>query len=432
MRLIELKCENFKRLTAVHLKPTGAVTPITGKNGAGKTSVLDAIAAALGGGAEAPELPIRTGQSRAEVVVDLGDITVRRRWTAKGSSLVVETKDGAAYKSPQAVLDKLVGELSFDPLQFTRLKPTEQAGVLAKVAGINLALHGIARQALYTDRAAANKAAKEVRAQLAGMPPIAEGVPDEEVSVSVVMDELTAAQAERRAYVTAEGEVGTRTTAAVLAQRRAEDARVELERAEKAWATARVERAVAAERLANLAAPPDEEPIRQRGRELEATNRAVRSKKLRATKEADELRTEALAKEITQKIEALDADLAAKLRAAALPVPGLALGESGVTVAGIPFSQCSGAEKLRVSLAIGLALNPKLKLMLIRDGSLLDDAGMHLLAELADGAGAQLIIERVSNGERVGVVIVDGSTEPEESPVVATTPVRGVDALPLA
>ena len=90
------------------------------------------------------------------------------------------------------------------------------------------------------------------------------------------------------------------------------------------------------------------------------------------------------------------------------PIPGLAFDADGVTFNGIPFAQCSSAERLRVSVAMGIALNPKLKVLLIRDGSLLDDNNLAMIAEAAKEADAQVWIERVSKGEECSVIIEDG------------------------
>ncbi len=109
MNLVELIGENFKGVVAVRIKPKGPVTEIVGKNGAGKTSVLDLIECVLGGTSSSPEMPIRRGQTKARGVADLGDIVVERRWTSKGgSTLEIRNKDGTPIKkSPQALLDIL-------------------------------------------------------------------------------------------------------------------------------------------------------------------------------------------------------------------------------------------------------------------------------------------------------------------------------------
>jgi len=79
---------------------------------------------------------------------------------------------------------------------------------------------------------------------------------------------------------------------------------------------------------------------------------------------------------------------------------------------GVPFSQASSAEQLRVSVAMGLAMNPTLRVVLIRDGSLLDSASMQLIAEEAAKNKAQVWVERVSeDGAGCTVVIEDGMVQ---------------------
>src|SRR3990172_5374450 len=137
MKIIELQSENIERLKAVRIKPDGSLVQSTGKNGAGKTSVLDSITMALAGGDVIPEKPIREGENKAKIVVDLGDIKVTRTWTGNDKTyLAVETKEGAKYPSPQALLDILTGKLSFDPLEFARMEPNKQVETLRQLVGI--------------------------------------------------------------------------------------------------------------------------------------------------------------------------------------------------------------------------------------------------------------------------------------------------------
>jgi hypothetical protein len=131
LRIVALQAENFKRLRAVHIGPNGSpVVSIVGQNGAGQVQLPRRD---LGGARRRegePGVPIRRGAETAEVTVDLGEFIVVRRWTAKGSTLTVKSRDGMKYPSPQKMLDKLVGKLSFDPLAFTRAKPAEQVETL--------------------------------------------------------------------------------------------------------------------------------------------------------------------------------------------------------------------------------------------------------------------------------------------------------------
>ena len=71
--------------------------------------------------------------------------------------------------------------------------------------------------------------------------------------------------------------------------------------------------------------------------------------------------------------------------------------DEGVTYNGVPFSQASSAEQIRVSLAMAMALNPKLRVVRILDGSLLDADSMRQVAEMATAADYQVWVERVAD-----------------------------------
>lgn len=454
MELLSLIAENFKRLRLVRVEPTGPVTPIIGRNGAGKTSVLDSLEAALGGAGASPAMPIRSGQTSARVTVDLDEITVTRKWSAKGSTLEITGKDGKKIASPQAMLDKLFGELSFDPLAFTRMKPGEQAETLARIAGIDLAAHERKRKVAFDERTAVNRDAKNARAQLAAMPNPADA-PDDEVSIADVLRQISeanahntrVANARRDAESMGRNAIAAKTTAdnaakvpaaiektrfdrvAGIRQRIAElqadietlsaqaeaDVKAANDQAGVAAAefVTRRDKYLQADEAAKAMPSVDVEPLQVQAESAEQTNAAVRAKKARQAKLIEATQLDTNAHILTGKLEKLDGDLSKAITSAALPIPGLSLASDGVSLDGIPFAQCSGAEKLRASVAIGFALNPKLRLMLIRDGSLLDSEGMQLLAEMAADAGAQILIERVEGNGETGVRIEDGEVAEE-------------------
>ena len=86
-----------------------------------------------------------------------------------------------------------------------------------------------------------------------------------------------------------------------------------------------------------------------------------------------------------------------------------------MTFEDIPFVQCSAAQRIRVSVAIGLAMNPELRVLLIREGSLLDKKNLALIAKMAEDADAQIWIERVSRGKECQIIIHDGEVCAEET-----------------
>ena len=203
MKIVELRAERFKRLSAVEISPAGDVVIISGKNGAGKSSVLDAIWLALGGAPAAKDSgttrPVKDGEADAFVRLDLGEITVTRKWTADGgSSLTVEGAKGKKFSSPQTLLDSLVGSLSFDPLAFSRMSPKDQRKALTEAVKLDFDPDALdaQRKELYDERTAANRELKTLEARLSSMPVPKAGVRDEEENLSDLLNELKAANAE--------------------------------------------------------------------------------------------------------------------------------------------------------------------------------------------------------------------------------------------
>jgi len=411
MKIVRLEAENVKRLRAVEIAPDGSLVVIGGRNGAGKTSVLDAIEMALGGKRAAPPKPVREGEEIARVVCDLGELVVKRTFKPDGrSTLKVETHDGASYKSPQRMLDELVGELSFDPLAFARMQPRERVEMLRALVGVDLEQLDAERRQAYEDRTAVNREAKTLEGQLAGLPEHPDA-PEAEVSVAELAEELDAAQAATGKYNAAQQ--GVR-----IAERDADEAQAEVDRlrAELAVAEERLESArqqvMRAHAEANaMPAPPDTASIREQMRNAEAINAKVRdnTRRRELLVQLEAMRAES--QRLTDAIAAVDERKREAVAAAELPVEGLGFDDAGVTLEGVPFEQASGAEQLRCSVAMGLALNPKLRVLLIRDGSLLDEDSLRLVAEMADEQGAQVWLERVGAGDG-GVLIEDGEVRP--------------------
>lgn len=429
MKIIELQAENFKKLRAVHITPEGAVVTIGGDNGAGKTSCLDAIAAAIGGEKLCPAVPIRTGAASARVQVDLGDLIVERRWTANDrSTVVVKSKEGAKYGSPQTMLDGLVGRLSFDPLAFMKAPPKQQAETLRQLVGVDFTELDGKRRAAFDDRTVVNREIASLKGAIERMPdPFA---PDEPVSVEDLLAEQEKLVQVQRQNDAERAQLATLKDRFAAAQARIAATQERVNKLEDQLANERKQLAVDEEAKAALGAEgkkaravvdklvdPDLGGIRTRLAEVEATNAAVRAKAQRRAEMERLAKKEKESADFSITIEAIDTAKKAALEEAKFPVAGLAFTEEGLTLNGIPLEQASGAEQLRVSLAMGLALNPKLKVLLIRDGSLLDKKSLAMVGEMAEKAGAQVWLEMVSAEKGVGVVIEDGMVAGAEAPV---------------
>lgn len=394
MKIISLEAENYKRLRAVEITPEGHMVVIGGRNAQGKSSVLDAIWAALGGrdGNKAAK-PIRDGEDKARVRLDLGDIVVTRVWSGETSTVKVESAEGAVFKSPQSLLDGLIGRLSFDPLAFTRLSPKEQRESLLGLVDLPVDLDALDREraTLFAKRTEVGRDGKAI-----GDVTVNNDLAEVESSASEYIARIRAAQEQQQAVVDAERAVhdaGARLAAI----------RAELAAAESAYDAAD-------KHAASLTLPVDDaQALELELSELEEMNAAIRANNTaRAMVEKKrDLRSEyeAYTKQITELDEAKQAALAA----AEFPVEGLGFNEHGVTFQGVPFEQASSAEQIRVSIAMAISGNPKLRVMRIMDGSLLDEENMQLVASAAVENDMQVWMERVGAGDEIGVVIEDGA-----------------------
>jgi DNA repair exonuclease SbcCD ATPase subunit len=470
MKIIKLSISDVGGVEAVELEPNGEHVILGGPNAAGKSTVLNAIAGALGGGRNRKPEKVRRGAKRGEVVVDLGDLVVRWRTNADGrDTLEVASADGATYKSPQAMLDKLWGDRTFDPLAWFRAEPRAQAAMLAELAGVDLDEMERRRRAAFDERTAVNRLGRELEAQAADPSySVPEGTPDEPVDeeelATAVHDaaKTNAANAERRAELkrlkglleTHRAGVETVRTMGENAIREARergDARVNeaeeaLRRAKDAFeaakrrvaedvadakvkAVALIEKTTAqvedlerqvVDSTAAVAALSDID-VAAVNAQLEAarqTNRAVERRQARTAIEARAETQRQKAAALTSEIEAVDAEKAEAIAAAALPIDGLGLEDGAVTWHGRRLELLSSSEQLRVSVALGLARHPRIAVMLIDRWGDLDDDSRRLVREMADAAGCQIWTTVVGERDQdITVTIREGRVDGPERPL---------------
>jgi energy-coupling factor transporter ATP-binding protein EcfA2 len=437
-RIISLQAENVKRLKAVRIEPGPGLTCLGGKNGAGKSSVLDSLLYALAGKDAIPGVPIRRGEESAEIVVTLDSgLTIRRSFTAAGNTyLSVKAKDGAVYSSGQAMLDEMTGRHGFDPVAFLRLDATKQAETLRQLVGLDFTAHNAARKKVYDDRTAVNKRLAEMRASVATLPEHKDA-PVTEVSSAEVLKQIEIAQEHNAEQVTLQAALSQATSAAASATAASRNTTTSIATLEKQLAALRkqLEAQVAAQEKAAVAVteaqdaldgfqPIDTTALKTTLASAEATNAKVRANAQRAKAVEEGKAKAAEAARLTAKLEAMDAEKSAKLAAAQFPVAGLSFSDDAVLFNGLPLDQASSAEQQRVSVAIGAALNPKLRVMIIRDGSLMDDTSLAALRQIAEEMDLQILCERVGTGAECEIVIVDGEVEgaPPVAPITSEKP----------
>jgi ABC-type dipeptide/oligopeptide/nickel transport system ATPase component len=409
MKIVSLQAENVKRLRAVEIvpDPDGHTVVIAGRNGQGKTSVLDSIWFALGGGPATRDTtrPIRDGEDHASVTLDLGELLVTRTWSGDKTTLKVANADGARYGSPQAMLDGLVGHLSFDPLAFAQQDEKSQRTTLLSLVELPFDPADLAarRAGAFEQRTDVNRELKAMQARLAAMPKPPADLPAEEVSVADLLEKASQArqwqdraQRIRDDHDAAQGRVRSAEEAVEAAQANLARERANLVEIGEALAKVPLEL-------------PDPLQYDEQLRSLDATNAAVRSASVRAELERAVTAHDQASQRLTDDIAAIDEQRTSALAEASMPIEGLGFDEDGVTYQDVPLKQASAAEQLRVSIAMAMALNPKLRVIRITDGSLLDSSNLALIEQMAADRDFQVWIERVDETGQVGILIEDGA-----------------------
>lgn len=418
MQLLALEAENVKRLVAVRLEfnKEQNMLVIGGENGAGKSSVLDAIEMALGGAESIPDRPIRSGASKARIVLETDAFTITRTFTAKGTNLVITGKDGAAMAQPQALLDSVTNTLCLDPLKFTRLEAKEQAAELRRLVGIDFTALDKEREEKYASRTHVNREVKTQQTRVDGMQRHPE-VPKEPKKADEILDRLEKAQLLNKANAEARGRIEPanatlkeREARRAAAQRAFEDAKRALQAAEAAYSDALEVRDEIEVEIRDLV-DVDEAPLLEELKGVQDVNAKVAAN---ASWQRENERLVTLTKQsdaLSVRIKEIDSEKEKALSNAKFPIEGLSFTSEGVTFRDIPFGQVNSAEQLRVSVAMAFAMQPKLKLALIREGVFLSASSMALVARMAADAGATVLVERVGDGKEVQVIIEDGEVQ---------------------
>lgn len=408
MTIERLEVSGFKRIRTVSIEANGNDVALRGRNAQGKSSVFDAIEAALFGRDAIPDDPVNRDADRAEIRVDLGDVIVVREIRLDGKHTLRITSRDPAQVSTQAWLDARLGARSFDPSSILRLKPREQAQMLRDALGIDTKELDAQRARYFEDRTISNREAARLEGALV-QAPFPDG-PDEPVDVSALANELAAMTRKkvendqrRAACATAEAAA----TAAIERASAAKRAYVEAQEAEMVAITAMNE---AREVLRGLV-DPDTDPIAAKLGDASRLNE-VAAQRARRRELADNLATMmGESAHLTSRIEEIDEAKKALLESSSFPIPNLAIVDDAVYLNGAPLENASQAERLRLQVALWLAQNPGIRVLLLRDASLLDEDSRAAIAGMVHEAGGQ-VWEEIVGTDGDGIVIEDGRVVP--------------------
>lgn len=418
-----LEAENVKRIKAVALTPapTG-LTLVGGNNNQGKTSVLDALAWALGGDRFRPDAAQRDGAiAPAHLKVTLSNGVVVER---KGKNASLTVTDPTGRRSGQQLLNAFVEPLALDLPRFMEASDKEKADILLRIIGVgselqvkDLEIKGLYDKRTFTGQLAAQK--KHFAEEMISYPE----APDEPVSASELIrqqQDILARNGEnqrlRQQYAEIEQQVQqcveelkrTRERIATL-QQLADELDAKHTKLFNQWGTARK----TVSQLQDESTAELEASIR----DIEETNRKVRAnlEKARAEDEAAQYASDY--DKLTDQIEDKRAERMALLNGADLPLPGLSVEDGVLTYNGKRWRDMSGSDQLRVATAIVRRLNPDCGFVLLDKLEQMDMTTLQEFSAWLEAEGLQAIATRVSTGSECQIIIEDGMVKDAEPPV---------------
>ena len=410
MKIINLQAENIKKITAIEIAPDGNMVQITGKNGQGKTAVLDSIWWALGGTKPHQPRPIRDGETKATIRLDLGTLIVTREFKKVKdgritTKIMVQNVDGSSFSSPQTMLDNLIDSLSFDPLSFARMDSVAQYhSIKMLVPDYDFNANERLNKDDYDERASQNRIANMRKSQADGIE-VDENAPTEPIDVTSLMKDLTSTRDKNetiRQQSADKDAIGIRYT----------DSNADISRLTRQLEIQKELHESIEKELKEFPEIPDqadtseiEEKISNAGTVNETVANLKRRNELLAEHEEARKKSE----ELTANIKKRTTEMKKAIEDAKMPVSGLSIDDGKVMLDGFPFEQASDAQQLRVSAAIAMRGGHDLRVIRIRDGSLLDEDSLAILQEMADKEDYQVWIERVDSSGKIGFVIEDGT-----------------------
>lgn len=386
MKINNLRIENCQRIKLVELSPSRNLFIIGGNNAQGKTSIQTAIKMLLGGKRAHTEDPVRHGADKAviEATTDTG-YTFTKEILPDGKT-VFKARGANGEALSQSFVKTLYNTQTIDPLQFAELDSSAQRKVLLDVLGVDTTSIDNQIKGLFEDRTLINREVSDLSSKIDGVREHRD-VPESEISSADIARKVQQATQQ-------------------LNEANALTAQISALEADIAQKTAQLQELRIRE--AEMPPAPDLSSLEDSLANLDQINQKIReNKKLAELRENYRFKS-GQADTLTRKIEGLRAEKEEILANANLPIPGLSFNDREVLYNDVPFSQASAAERLRVSTAMGMAINPELKLLLIQDGSLLDENSLKALEQMANERDYLILLERVGKGAECDIIIEDG------------------------
>ena len=423
MKINSLQFENVKRIKAVQMKPSeNGLTIIGGNNEQGKTSVLDAIAWALGGEKYRPSEAQREGSTlppSLKIVMNNGLVVER-----KGKNSDLKVTDPSGKRAGQMLLNEFIEELALNLPKFMEASGKEKASTLLQIIGVGDQLMQLDAQEkeLYQERLYVGRTADQKK-KFAAEQPYYPDAPDEPVSPSELIrqqQEILARNGQRQQW---KREYDNILNEMDILERKIDEYKNVLRRSEDQLKELKAKQVAAMKTPKELEMESTDELERSIAN-IDEINRKVRANLDKGKAEDDAKIYADKYSQLTTQIEDVRKQKTRLLSSAELPLPGLAVEDGELTYMGQKWDNMSGSQRLIVSTAIVRKLNPSCGFVLMDKLEQMDLKTLREFGEWLEQENLQVIATRVSTGEECSVIIEDGYAKATSEPQPAFVPKR--------
>lgn len=430
VKITALEAENVKRIKAVALTPapTG-LTLVGGNNNQGKTSVLDALAWALGGEKFRPNAAQRDGAvAPAHLRVTLSNgVVVERK--GKNSSLTVT--DPTGRRSGQQLLNAFVEPLALDLPRFMEASDKEKADILLRIIGIGNELHlrDMEIKSIYDKRTFTGQLAQQKKHfadELISYP----DAPEQPLSASDLIrrqQDILARNGENQRLRQQAQELARQEQQCLDELKRARERIAELEKLREELDTKHTKlfnQRKNAEKTVDQLQDESTAELEASIQSIEETNRKVRANLEKARAEDEAAKYASDYDKFTDSLEQKRKERLALLNGADLPLPELSVEDGALTYKGKRWRDMSGSDQLRVAAAIVRRLNPDCGFVLLDKLEQMDMTTLEEFGHWLEAEGLQAIATRVSTGSECQIIIEDGMVKGADLPVLSAAPTQ--------
>lgn len=407
MKINKLEIENVKRVKAVKTEFTpNGLTVIGGNNNQGKTSILDAIAWALGGNKYKPSQAQRQGSitpPHLHVVMNNGLIVER---SGKNSTLKVIDPNGK--KGGQQLLNDFVEELAINLPKFMESTSKEKTNTLLQIIGVGSKLQELEMKEgeLYNERRTIGQIADQKK-KFAEEQKYYPDAPHELVPVNELIKQQQDILAQNGENQRKRDNLSRLEEQHTFQARKVSQLMKELEKEQAKLAELTEDINLAKKSVLELKDESTEELERNLA-EIDEINRKVRANLDKDKAEEDANQYKDKYQELTRDIEAVRKEKADLLNSADLPLPELSVDNGELIYKGQKWDNMSGSDQLKVSTAIVRKLKPNCGFILLDKLEQMDMQTLEEFNHWLEQEQLQGIATRVSTGDECSIIIEDG------------------------